>query len=65
MGNLKIILELLNVLKDVYIKIEKYLKTKKRQKEIINQRDLEKEVEKKVENGAQDDIDDLNKKLRF
>lgn len=65
MGNLKIILELLNVLKGVYTKIEKYLKTKKRQKEITNQRDLEKEVEKKVVNGAQDDIDDLNKKLRF
>jgi hypothetical protein len=61
MGNLKIILELLSLLKGVYEKIEKYLKTKKRQKEITNQRDLEKEVEKKVENGAQDDIDDLNK----
>jgi hypothetical protein len=65
MGNLKIILELLSLLKSVYTKIEKYLKQKKRKKEIVDQREFEKEVEKKVENGAQDDIDDLNKKLRF
>lgn len=65
MGNLKIILELLSFLKGVYTKIEIYLKQKKRKKEIVDQRKFENEVEKKVENGAQDDIDDLNKKLRF
>jgi hypothetical protein len=61
MGNLKIILELLSLLKGIYEKVEKYFKIKKREKEITNQRGFENEVEKKVENGAQDDIDDLNK----
>jgi len=65
MGNLKIILELLSLLKGIYDKIAIWRKNKKRKEEVKDVREFEKEVKEKVENGAQDDIDDLNKKLKF
>lgn len=65
MGNLKIILDLLSLLKGIYDKIAIWRKNKKRKEEIKDVREFEKEVKEKVENGARDDIDDLNKKLRF
>ena len=43
----------------------KTIKHKKRVKEIKEVREFEKEVKEKVENGAENDIIDLNKKLRF
>lgn len=65
MSYLKIILELLSFFKGLFETITKVIKNKKRQKEIKEVRDFEKEVKEKVENGAENDIDDLNKKLRF
>lgn len=65
MSYLKIILELLSFFKGLFETIAKKIKNKKRQKEIKEVRDFEKEVKEKVENGAETDIDDLNKKLRF
>lgn len=65
MGYLKIILDLLSYFKQFGEFISKIIKNKKRQKIIQEVRDFEKEVKEKVENGTTDDIDDLNKKLRF
>ena len=44
MGNLKIILDLLTLLKGIFDKISVYLKNKKRKKEIADVREFEKEV---------------------
>jgi hypothetical protein len=65
MAYLKIILEILSTSKKFLDFISKYLKDKKRIKQIKEVKEFEKEVKEKVENGTQDDIDDLNKKLRF
>lgn len=62
---LKIILELVGTLKQIFQSISKYLSKKKKIEEVKKVEEFKKEVIKKVENGDKDDIDDLNKKLRF
>jgi hypothetical protein len=65
MGYLKIIYSILSMFKQIFDFSLKTIKHKKRVKEIKEVREFEKEVKEKVENGAENDIIDLNKKLRF
>lgn len=62
---LQTVLSSLIAIKEIIFKFLELWNVHKRKKEIEKVKETKDDVQKKVANGSKEDIDDLNKKLRF